>query len=514
MAEQGMKLPIGKISGQALDTLFNESINYHLDIYVKAIAEYEMTDLFSNWRTIIRTIDELINIAGELKNPEEASKFLNLKFDFLKDDNLKLFKEVFEILETRFENNVSTRFQQLAMMCYAINATYRKQGIYEKMGLPLYLSSTSDSIDFFQSRRAYFVTTLTLIPQIAKGEKVVRYLDTLNYLQYTLDSCLVGITTSYYNLLLNQSLPDYEMTSDGQKAIGNFEYQHLEGFFMEPERLSLLDQMELRPELVEDKPMLPKSEKKVFSFSEVANAMALFEGAFKKYNLAQCIEFIELNSFFGDIAVYLKDDFNLIIDEEQFDPIAQKYPSLILTNATDNYFKALNSFVPFQKVHNYYFSTVVFLTRLVYRTLSQSLVKNRSFQINSGFVFEDKVSAILAANGFAITGITRINHKEFDLITIKNGKVYNFQCKNNFIDITRVNLDYKKMGRLNLRLCSYYVKALEKEAGRERLIIGKTGIANIEHFVISRYPVITRNSNIINFTDLEKWIQSAAAKDK
>ncbi len=197
MAEQGMKLPIGKISGQALDTLFNESINYHLDIYVKAIAEYEMTDLFSNWRTIIRTIDELINIAGELKNPEEASKFLNLKFDFLKDDNLKLFKEVFEILETRFENNVSTRFQQLAMMCYAINATYRKQGIYEKMGLPLYLSSTSDSIDFFQSRRAYFVTTLTLIPQIAKGEKVVRYLDTLNYLQYTLDSCLVGITTSY-----------------------------------------------------------------------------------------------------------------------------------------------------------------------------------------------------------------------------------------------------------------------------------------------------------------------------
>ncbi|HRG78646.1 MAG TPA: hypothetical protein PL167_03510 [Cyclobacteriaceae bacterium] len=502
-----MKLPVGKISGEAVDTLFNQAITYHLNMYVKAIAEYEMIELYSNWRTIIRTIDELINIPGELKNAEEADKFLRLKFDFLNGQNLKLFKEVLDMLEKRFENNVSARFQQIAMMSYAINATYQKQGIYQKMGLPLNLSSTSDSISFFQSRRAYFVTTLTLIPQLAKGKKVVRYLDTLNFLQYTLDSCLIGITTSYYNLLLNQCLPDFEMTSDGEVATGNFDYKHLEGFFMEPERLSLMDQMELRSELVENKPMLPKAEKKVFSFSEVANAMALFEGAFKKYDIAQNTEFKELNSLFGDIAVYLKDDFNIIIDEEQFIPIAQKYPSLKLTDPTDNYFKALNSFAPFQRVHNRFFSTVVYLTRFVYRTLSQTQVKNRSFQINSGFVFEDKVSAILAVHGFTITGITRINHKEFDLITIKNGRVYNFQCKNNFIDITRVDLDYKKMGRLNSRLCNYYVKALEKEVGREKLIIDKTGIADIKHFVISRYPVITRNTAIINFTNLEIWIK-------
>lgn len=147
-----------------------------------------------------------------------------------------------------------------------------------------------------------------------------------------------------------------------------------------------------------------------------------------------------------------------------------------------------------------------------FSTLSQSLVKNRSFQINSGFVFEDKVSDILATNGFTITGLTRINHKEFDLITIRNGKVYNFQCKNNFIDISRVDLDYKKIGRLNTRLCNYYVKALIKEAEREKLITDKTGITDIEHFVISRYPVVTRNPKIINFTDLEAWIEKTAAK--
>ena len=501
-----MKLPVGKISGEALDALFNQAITYQLDIYTKTIAEYQMIDLHSNWRTIIRTIDELINIAGELKDEEEIRKFLDLQFDFVTTKNFAPLKEVFDILTNRFENNVAERFQQITLISIALNTTYEKQGVYEKIGHYLKLSSTSNAIAFFQSRRAYFVTTLALIPQIAMGKKVVPYLDTLNFLQYTMDSCLIGITTSYYNLLLNACLSDYEMTSDGQIAHGNFTYNHLEEFFMDPERLSLMDQMELRKDLVEYKPLLPKSEKKVFSFSEVANAMDLFAGAFKKYNIQQNDEFIQLNLLFLDIAVYLKDDFNLIIDEEEFEVISLKYPALLLTNPTAIYFEALNSFTPFQKADHRYFSTVVFLTRLVYRTLSRSLLNNRSFQINSGFVFEDKVSVVLAEYGFTITGITRINHKEFDLITIKNNKVYNFQCKNNIIDISRVNRDYKKIGRLNNRLCSYYEKALEKEAKREKLITDKTGIKDIQHFVISRYPVITRNSRIINFSDLQRWI--------
>jgi len=44
------------------------------------------------------------------------------------------------------------------------------------------------------------------------------------YLQYILDSCLVGITTSYYSLLVNECLPDYEMISDGEKAKGNYDF--------------------------------------------------------------------------------------------------------------------------------------------------------------------------------------------------------------------------------------------------------------------------------------------------
>ena len=148
---------------------------------------------------------------------------------------------------------------------------------------------------------------------------------------------------------------------------------------------------------------------------------------------------------------------------------------------------------------------MVLLTRFATRTLSQSLLKNKTFQIHSGFIFEDKVSEILENKGFVPTDITRINHKEFDLITIKNNKIYNFQCKNNYIDISRVNFDYKKIGRFNMRLCKYYESALIKEKDRESLIKEKTKINDIQHFVISRYPVITRNERIINFADLSEW---------
>lgn len=441
----------------------------------------------------------------ELNDVEEIACFLDLNFNFLSPDNLPQLKKVLGILETQFEKNIAIRFQQLAMMCFAIDKSYTSHGVFDHQGNGLRLYDTKNSIAYLQSRRAYYVTVLGLIPKIVKGKKIVPYIDTLNFLQYTMDSCLVNITTAYYDLLLNHCLPDFELNSDGTVAKRNFDYNHLEGFFMEPERLSLVDQMELRLDVIVPKQMLPKAANKLFSFSEVANAMALFEGAFERYKIQDNIEYRELTLLFYEIAVFLKDDYHVIIEEYIFEMISVKFKSLTLYLDSDDYFENLNSYSPFQKVDGKYYTTVVLLTRFVYRTLSQSLLKNRTFQIHSGFVFEDKASKILEAKGYLPTGITRINRKEFDLITIKGNTVFNFQCKNNFIDISRVNYDYKKIGRLNQRLCRYYENALIKEEKRENLIKSKTGISNIKHFVISRYPVITRNNRIINLTDLEDW---------
>jgi len=502
-------MPIGKISGNDLIKFQEESIEYHIKMFKDTIADYETSSLYSHWRTLIRSIDEMINIPFELKDDKDKNIFLNVGFDFFNSKNLPPFARTVDILEKQFGGEVAIRFKQLALMCGAIDKSYKTNGIYDLQGNKLRLSNTQKSIDYFQSRRIYYVTILTLIPAIAKGEKTIEYIDTLNYLQYILDSCLVGITTSYYNLLINECLPDYELISDGEKAKGNYNFSHLENFFLEPERLSLLDQLELRKDFVIEKKLVPKSSDKIFSFSEVANTMLLFESAFDKYKIQKTKEFKALNLFFSEIAIFLNDDFNIIIDVKSFQKLSSKYLLLELSKNTTEYFDVLNSYAPFQRIGNNYYSTVVMLTRLAYRTLSQPLLKNRSFQINSGFVFEDKVSNVLQSNGFKLTNITRINRKEFDVITIRNNKIYNFQCKNNFIDISRVDYNYKLIARYNNQLCRYYEKALIKEKKRENLVIKKLGIKVIEHFVISRFPIITRNSRIINFRNLEKTIKTA-----
>jgi len=56
-------------------------------------------------------------------------------------------------------------------MSFALNKTFQQFRLDRKAGTGLNLSSASDSIAYVQSRRAYYVTTLDLIPKVAKGTK-------------------------------------------------------------------------------------------------------------------------------------------------------------------------------------------------------------------------------------------------------------------------------------------------------------------------------------------------------
>jgi len=78
-----MKLPKGKISGKDLDNLFKDSIEYHINTYRNTIAEYNPKQLYSHWRSIVRAIDEIINIPIELKDRSEINDFLSLNFKVL-----------------------------------------------------------------------------------------------------------------------------------------------------------------------------------------------------------------------------------------------------------------------------------------------------------------------------------------------------------------------------------------------------------------------------------------------
>src|SRR3546814_9302283 len=74
------------------------------------------------------------------------------------------------------------------------------------------------------------------------------------------------------------------------------------------------------------------------------------------------------------------------------------------------------------------------------------------FQIHAGFIFEDKVAADLASYGFAVTDITRINRQEFDVVTVLGDVIHNLQCKNNWIDLGKLESDRRLLPRYNRRL--------------------------------------------------------------
>src|SRR3546814_2992880 len=92
--------------------------------------------------------------------------------------------------------------------------------------------------------------------------------------------------------------------------------------------------------------------------------------------------------------------------------------------------------------------------------------------------------------------------------------IHNFQCKNNWIDLGKLESDRRLLARYNRRLDRYYRNALRKEAGREGLLLGKLGLARIEHHVISRFPVITDNPRIINYNKLAERGGSIVARDR
>src|SRR5256885_9694685 len=60
---------------------------------------------------------------------------------------------------------------------------------------------------------------------------------------------------------------------------------------------------------------------------------------------------------------------------------------------------------------------------------ARSLERRKRFQIRAGFIFERAVAEALKQQGFEVQGIKRINHHEFDVVTLRQDVIWNVQCK-------------------------------------------------------------------------------------
>lgn len=501
-----MTLPNHILTGLELDSFLESSQNYSLTSIKDHFAKYEPTSLKKNWFSLLRCIDELINLPWEIEDDNLRNEFLALSFNLLDKVELKKFMFVLEGIESQFGKEVSTRLFQFAQMNFASTMAYESKGLNKL--LPFNFSAVNSAILYYQSRRKYYVTILDLIDEWAKGDYSFEFIDMLNQVQYTIDSCLQTITANYFSILLNNSLSDYSIDFQKSPPLPSHQFKNLEAFLLEPQVLTMADQLEFRFDQTLSVDVTPKPKDKVFSYSEVENNIKLITSIFNKYNVRKNTLFIELSFLVYKLKDYCFDDYYIKVPNAIFNLEIQPFIKTInMFGIKSDYFYASNFISTFQKTNGNLICTVVLLNRFITHTIHRHLSKNKSFQINSGFVFEDKVASILEQHAYELTGITRINKKEFDVITIKDNHIYNFQCKNNNIDISKIQDEPKRMARLNKRLINYYNRAFIKETLREDLIKQKLNVNDITHFIVSRYPVVTDIEYIINFNELEQRIK-------
>jgi hypothetical protein len=107
--------------------------------------------------------------------------------------------------------------------------------------------------------------------------------------------------------------------------------------------------------------------------------------------------------------------------------------------------------------------------------------------------------------GFIVQDITRINRQEFDVVSLRDGVIWNIQCKNNFIDLSLVDTDAHRFARYNAMLVRAYERALTKERNREHLLKAKLSLDLVQHLLVSRFPIVSDNPRMIPFSRIANF---------
>jgi hypothetical protein len=175
-----------------------------------------------------------------------------------------------------------------------------------------------------------------------------------------------------------------------------------------------------------------------------------------------------------------------------------------LVAGAGSYADQTNRHHPFVEIDGQLEGDVVLLSRFLNAFKNLHLASQRRFVIHSGFIFEDMVKRDLAAMGFDVKPIKRVGRREFDVVAVRDGVIFNLQCKNNALDLSQIEAHPRRVAAANRRLLAYYRGALRKERARQGVLQAELGLTKIRHFVISRFPVITTHPAIIPFNALAR----------
>lgn len=484
-----------RLSGKALEIVMKSASDRKIEELTSYLGRYDADDLFPKWLYFIRQLDEFINISYEL-NLDEKIEFRQTGLDYISMKSLE------HRLLKRFGKDVAHRVLGLI-------ESYRKIALYVSLSgmRDIFTYQTiGELLGFCNARRLHYVTMLHLIPLYSTGHEKVQH-NVVEDFWGCIEFALMPIVTAFHAMVQSKCLPDYEATNHGTHLSYNYEYSQLEDVFLEPQRMTQVDMLLFNNEIRLEN-LLQKDPYTLYSMKELDAIYANDVIYYEKYKLTDTKVYRDLGRLIEDIKPFFKDDYCIEISLEQFIDIARKYTGLKLICNSSDLHDLMNTRVAFIKNGQTYYSNYFLLIRYYTNTVADYLCKNRTCQIDSGFLFEKKIKTLVEEYGFTYQDTCkRINHKEFDVVCIKGDCIYNFQCKNNYFNASRIDSDMVNVtSRYHKRLGSYYEKSLKKEKDRENLLKEKLGLTKVEHYIISRYPVICNNDRVIPFNRLKDWL--------
>jgi hypothetical protein len=503
--------PTRRLVGDEAKSLIEAQLAAHSGGIFSVLSRYKLRETVEAWHGMIRAVEEFINVPIFGIDDQSVARWLfaiPLDGCFVADPG-PVWVSVQQVLSPHVERDIVQRFLQTMLQVAAIAHAFRAHG-QTRFGKGISLDTVGDAMTYFQSRRRHFVSLLYTMPYGCKGSAIIAPLDELNvFLPQVVEHSCVTTTGLHQQLVLADVLPDFSLEVDDVGALASHEFEALEGYFLEPERASIQVMGELRPDQIAWPKMELLDPRKIFSAAELRNSVKLISATYAAFGLNDS-DFATMALLIVAFSRQCRDDYVITISKAKFGAILHAQTGMdpselesLLINKPSDYATNTNAFEPFIDIGDEVISNVNLLSRFLYAFKNIHLGSRRRFHIHAGFIFEDMIKRDLHAAGFTVTDIKRINRKEFDVVTTLGDVIYNFQCKNNWIDLAKVESDRTLFIRYNRSLINYYRRALAKEKKREHLLKSELGLDKIEHYVISRFPVIGADPRVINYNMID-----------
>lgn len=467
----------------------------------ESLACFEPRSTFDVWFATFRGIEELINLPGELQGELLLEKIQRLPLQDV-DSFLLAFPSVKIGLESRFSRLVAKRLVRMLVQLSGIAISFAHQEFPPAQQMV----TVGTAIGYLQSRRRHLLALLHTIPGVCQGTQRMQELDGLNHLLYLIETSCLGMTSMHNNLMLARVYPDFALDVDEVGILASHDFKALDSFFLEPERTAITEMIDVDFSGLQ---LARLNRRLIFSKVELKNNLALIAAAYAEFNLHETT-YGQLTTFICSLLPLVVDEYFVRMTVKRFDELCseQKLPDALrkaLVVEGVDYVDNTSTYAPFTRVGDDLVTSITLLSRFANHWKNVCLNRVRRYQIRSGFIFENSVKAALRAQGFDVTQIKRVGRAEFDVVATLEGVIYNVQCKNNLVDLSRIEADVQKFVRYNRYLELIYRKALEKERAREQMLLGQLGLTTIKHFVVSRYPVVTQNPRVLAFGQISRF---------